>query len=189
MATQIRAKARLVTRAQQLSAGVAKHLANQTHVEFTGGPFTPAQITSKLQSIVTLRADVDAAKATARAKLAAERADMPSLDAFTGALVAYVKATFGGSPETLADFGIVPKARAQLTVEQKAAAAAKRQATRNARMTMGTKQRKDVKGDVVGITVTPITAAAPVAKAPAQPATTATTVPGAAAGTTQHTAT
>jgi hypothetical protein len=134
-------KADLVTRAQQLSAGVAKHLANQTQVVFTGGPFTPAQITTRLQSIVTMRADVDAAKATTRAKVAAERADMTSQRAFTGALAAYVKVTFGGSPEVLADFGIAPKARAPLTVEAKAAAAAKRAATRAARGTMGTKQR------------------------------------------------
>jgi hypothetical protein len=175
----VKGKADSVTRAQQLSAGVSKHLANQTQVVFTGGPFTPAQITTKLQSIVTLRSDVDAAKATTRAKVAAERADTPSLRAFTGALVAYVKVTFGGSPEVLADFGIVPKARATLTVEAKAAAAAKRAATRTARGTKGPKQKKAVKGDVVGITVTPVTAGVPVAKAPN----------GSTAGTTPHNAT
>jgi hypothetical protein len=158
-------KADRATQAKQLIAGVEKHLGNMTQVVFTGGPFTPAQLTSKLQSIVTLRSDVDAAKAATKAKVAVERADMPALDAFWGALVAYVKATFGASPEVLADFGIAPKARAQLTVEEKAAAAAKRAATRTARHTMGTKQRKAVKGDVVGITVTPVTAAGPVVKA------------------------
>ena len=135
-----------------------------------------------------MRSDVDAAKATPRAKVAAERADTPSLRAFTGALVAYVKATLGGSPEVLADFGIVPKARAPLTVEAKATAAAKRAATRAARHTMGTKQRKVVKGDVVGITVTPVTAGVPVAKAPNSP-TAGTTIPAASAGATPHNAT
>ncbi len=119
---------------------------------------------------MTLRADVDAAKAATTAKVAAERANMPALRIFTGALVAYVKATFGASPEVLADFGIHPKARAPLTVEQKAAAAAKRAATRKARRTMGSVQKKGVKGDVVGITVTPITAPQPVVTAPASPA-------------------
>jgi hypothetical protein len=158
-------KADSVARAKQLSAGVAKHLASTTQVVFTGGPFTPAQITEKLQAIVTLRADVDAAKAETRVKIAAERADMPSLRAFASALVAYVKVTFGGSPDVLADFGIIPKARAPLTVEAKAAAAAKRASTRAARHTKGPKQKKAVKGDVVGITVTPVTAAGPVVKA------------------------
>jgi hypothetical protein len=43
MATKGKGKADLVARAQRLSAGVAKHLVNQTQVVFTGGPFTPAQ--------------------------------------------------------------------------------------------------------------------------------------------------
>jgi hypothetical protein len=176
-----RGKNGLVARAQQLSAGAARHLANKTQVEFAGGPFAPAQITTKLQSIVTLRSDVDAARATARAKVAAERADMPALRAFTGALVAYVKATFGGSPEVLADFGIVPKAPAPRTAVAKAAAAAKGKATRLARGTLGSKQKKAVKGDVVGITVTPVTAAGPVVKAPSSPAAGAASPAGAAA--------
>ena len=57
----------------------------------------------------------------------------------------------------LADFGINPKARAPLTVEAKAAAAAKRAATRAARHTMGSQQKKAIKGDVTGVLVTPIT--------------------------------
>ena len=44
------------------------------------------------------------------------------------AFVAFVKATFGNSPDVLADFGLKPKkATTPLTVEQKAAAAAKRE--------------------------------------------------------------
>jgi hypothetical protein len=141
-----------------------------TQVVFTGGPYTPAQITSKLQSIVTLRAAVDAAKATSSAKVAAERASMPAQRSFVKALVAYVMATFGDSPEVLADFGIHPKARAQLTVDEKAAAAAKRAATREARHTQGSKQKKSVKGDVVGVELTPIVATKPgVAQQPSGP--------------------
>jgi hypothetical protein len=174
MATKGKGKASLVARAQQLSAGVAKHLGSMAQVMFTGGPYTPAQITSKLQSIVTLRADVDAAKATTKAKVAAERADTPALGIFVDALVAYVKATFGGQPEVLADFGISTKTRTPLTVEQKAAAAAKRTATRAARGTKGAKQKKGIKGDVVGITVTPVTASKPVVTAPSSPGAPAT---------------
>ena len=74
----------------------------------------------------------------------------------------------------LADFGITPKARAPLTVEAKAAAAAKRAATRAARHTMGTQQKKGIKGDVTGVLVTPITAASPTVAAPASPTPPAT---------------
>jgi len=68
----------------------------------------------------------------------------------------------------LADFGIQPpKVRVPLTVEAKAAAAAKRAATRAARHTMGSQQKKAVKGDVTGIVMTPITAAPPTVTTPA----------------------
>jgi hypothetical protein len=46
---------------------------------------------------------------------------------------------------------------------------------------MGSKQKKGVKGDVVGVTVTPVTAAKPGVTAPGSPG--ATTTGGGAAGT------
>ncbi len=164
----------LVSRAQQLSAGVAKRLTNQPQVTFTGGPFTPAQITSKLQSIVTLRSDVVSAQTVLHAKVATERASAPALRAFVDAFVAYLRSTFGDQPEVLGDFGLTPrKAAAPRPVEQKAAAAAKRAATRKARGTVGPKAKKAVKGNVVGIAVTPVTATI----TPAAPEPTGTTVP------------
>ena len=87
---------------------------------------------------------------------------MPALRTFMSAFVTYVKAAYAGSPDVLADFGIAPKARVPPTVEAKIAAAAKGKATRAARHTMGTTQRKAVKGDVTGVVVTPITAPPPV---------------------------
>ena len=169
MATKVESKSQVVTTATQLIAGVAKHLTTTTPVVILGSSFTPAEITAKLQSIVNLRTDVDAAKAATKAKLAAEATDMPSLRTFMSAFVTYVKAAYGASPDVLADFGIHPTTRAPLTVQQKAAAAAKRASTRAARHTMGTKQKSAVKGDVTGVIVTPVTAptAAPAGTGPA----------------------
>ena len=106
------------------------------------------------------------------AKLSAERAKGPALRVFLLEFVSFVRATFGASPDTLADFGLKPKkVPAPLTTEQKAAAAAKRAATRAARHTMGAKQKKSVKGTVpTTVTSTPTTATPPVAQ-PATPAT------------------
>src|SRR5580700_2481279 len=95
MATKKENKATVVTSATQLIAGVTKRFATGTQVSFAGGSFTPAQITSKLQALVTLRTDVDTAKASTKAKLAAESADAPALRTFMSALVAYVKAVYG----------------------------------------------------------------------------------------------
>jgi len=61
-------KATVVTSATQLIAGVTKRFATGTQVSFAGGSYTPAQITSKLQSLVTLRTDVDTAKASTKAR-------------------------------------------------------------------------------------------------------------------------
>jgi hypothetical protein len=166
MATTVQGKGQAVVLARQLIAGTEKHLASATQVPLLGSSLTPAEITTKLQSLVTLRSDVDTAKAATKAKLAAESAVRPSLRTLMHAYVTYLKVAYGGSPDVLADFGITPKARAPLTVEAKAAAAAKRTATRAARHTMGKQQKKGIKGDVTGILVTPLSAAAPTVPTP-----------------------
>ncbi len=137
------------------------HLTGTTPVSLMGQSLTPADITTKLQSIVTLRSGVNDAKAATKAKLAVEAAQLPALQAFMAALVSYVKGAYAGSPDVLADFGISPKARAPLSVEAKTAAVAKRAATRVARHTMGSQQKKAVVGNVTGVVVTPVTTPAP----------------------------
>jgi hypothetical protein len=183
--------------ATQLITGTAKHLASSGQLLLASGSFTPAEVTAQLQAIVNLRAEVDTAKASTQAKLAALDAQMPAHRVFMDAFVSFVKAAFGNSPEVLADFGLKPKkAATPLTVEAKAAANAKRAATRAARHVMGAQQRKDVVGNVTGVVVTPVTA--PTTQ-PAQPQPVATTATsngtsapapsgGATAGTTPHTA-
>jgi hypothetical protein len=157
MTTKIQGKGQVAVVAQQLIAGAAKHFTNTTQLTLLSGSYTPAELAAKLQSVVTLRSDVDAAKATTKAKLAAEAAHMPALRALISATTTYVKAAYGNSPDVLADFGIQTKARVPLTVETKLAAAAKRAATRAARHTMGKQQKKAIKGDVTGVVVTPVT--------------------------------
>jgi hypothetical protein len=187
MATKRQGKGTVIALAEQLVAGTSKHLANVTQVMLAGGSFTPTQITEKLQAIVKLRNDVEAAKASTKAKLAVEKTDMAPLRTFMGAFVTFVKAAYGTSPDVLADFGLHPKARTPQTVEAKTAAAAKRKATRAARHTMGSKQKKDVKGAVIGITVTPISAAQPIVTEPSSPTTHATSTGPTAATTPPHT--
>jgi hypothetical protein len=173
MATTKNTKSQVTALAKQLIAGTAKHLESTTQVALLGGSFTPDQITSKLQLLVNLRSAVDASKATTKAKIANEVAQMPALRAFMSAFESSLRAAFGSSPDVLADFGISPKVRAPLTVEAKAAAAAKRASTRAARHTLGTTQKKGIKGGVTGVLVTPITASPPTV-APSSPKAPAT---------------
>ncbi len=152
--------------ATQLVAGTKKHFSNVSSLSFGGGTFTPAQVETSLQTLSDLRSAVDDAKTVTKAKLADEQAQAPSLRI---QMDAFVKASFGNSPDILADFGLAPKkVRAPLTVAQKATAAAKRAATRAARHTMGSKQKKDVKGTITTIIgSTPSTAPQPVTQSPA----------------------
>jgi len=148
--------------ATQLIAGAQKHFATIAALMFASGSFTLAQVVAQLQQLATLRTDVDTAKAALEAKLAAETVQAPALRTFMRAFVQFVKTTFSKSPDVLADFGLkANKAKTPLTVEQKAAAAAKSKATRSARGTKGSKQKAAITGAVTGVVVTPVTAPTP----------------------------
>lgn len=181
-------KTTVVALAKQLVAGTEAHLANVGQLTLAGRTFTPAELTTQLNRVVALRSDVDTAKATTKAKLADEKASMPPLRTLMSALVAYVKAAHAGEPDLLAAFGVHPKVRTPPTVEAKAAAAAKRASTRLARHTMGPVAKKEVKGDVTGVTVIPVIAPKPVVT-PATPASPSpgVTTPAATATPAPHT--
>lgn len=159
-----------------LATGTSKHFPSASQVlSFGGATHTVTALTQLFQSFVDLRQAVIASQAATKAKVATERAQAPSLLVVIDEFVAFVKVTFGNQPDVLADFGLAPsKARAPQTTEQKAAAA-KRVATREARHTMGSNQKKGVKGAVTAtLVVTPqagsqptVTAPSPVATAPA----------------------
>ena len=179
-------KATKTTRATQLLAGFQKHLATVTSVTLASVVYTPAQIMSALTVLLALYAAVDTAKSAVKAKLNAEAAQAPALLSLMAALVSYVKLTFSESPDVLADFGLEPKKTATpLTTEQQAVAVAKREATREARGTTSKKAKMAVKGDVVGVTVTPVKAAQPVVAPSVAPSTPAP-AGGATGGTTPH---
>jgi hypothetical protein len=153
-----------ITRATQLVAGFQKHLASVPSITLASTAYTPAQITAALQLLVSLRAAVEAAKSATKAKLASERAQAPALVVLMDALVSYVKVTYSESPDVLADFGLTPKKVATpLTTEQQVVAVAKRASTRKARGTTSKKAKKAVKGSVVDVVLTSVTAGQPVA--------------------------
>jgi len=162
--TQNKGKTSDANLAKQLIAGIGKHLATVTQVMFASGTFTPAQVVAQLQTLVTLRQGVSDARAALQAKLAAEASQAPTLREFMLAFVAFVKVTFSKSPDVLVDFGLAPKkAATPLTAEEMVAKVAKGKATRQARGTTSKKQKQEIHGDVTGVTVTPVTASAPVA--------------------------
>jgi hypothetical protein len=160
------------TRVGQLIAGAKKHFPNgSTPLTLGGAPTTIDGVTGQLAGFVSNRAAVVAAQAAATTKVQTERAAMPALNALIDAFIAFVRFTFGTQADVLADFGLAPpKARVPMTAEQKAVAAAKRKATREARGTKGPVAKKAVKGNITAqLVVTP--AASEATGAPTAPAT------------------
>ncbi|MGH7293492.1 MAG: hypothetical protein ACRELB_01100 [Polyangiaceae bacterium] len=131
----------------------------------------------ELQQLIDNRAATTTARATARDKVQAEREATPNLVAFMNALEAFIRLQFSADTAALADFGLPPrKQRAPLTAEQKAVAAAKRKATRQARGTTSAKAKRAIKGNITAqLVVTPANAAQ--AAAPEAPATAPATAP------------
>ena len=169
--------------AKQLIAGIGKHLASVQSITLGSATVTMPDLTQRLQTLANLRTAVNAARAATQTALATEQAQAPALIGQMAEFRAYVKTSFSKSPDVLADFGLAPnKPRTPLTVAEKAAATAKRAATRAARHTMGKVQKLDVTGDVVGVNVTPVTAPKPVAPAPVASAPSGT----ASAGSSPH---
>jgi hypothetical protein len=171
-------------RATQLIAGMNKHYSNGPSLTFESATYTPQQIVTALQTLVTLRADVAAARAAVKAKLAAESGQLPTIQQMMAGLVQFLMLTFSKQPDVLVDFGLAPKkAKAPLTTEQQTVANAKRDATRKARGTTGKKAKKGVHGNVVDVVVTPVKVE-PVVAPSAAPSTTVTG--GATGGATSH---
>jgi len=169
------------TRVGQLIAGSKKRLNAGQTLTLNGDATNVGAVTTELQGFIDNRAAVVAAQATVRTKVAAERAALPVLNALIKAFIAFVRLTFGNDAEALADFGLAPlTAPTPPTAEAKAAAVAKREATREARGTKTAKQKKAIHGNVTAkLVVTPAAepADATPAAAPAAAAAPSATAP------------
>ncbi len=155
-----------------LIAGTQKHPPNG-QLTLGGQPFTTQALVQVLQDMGNALSAVDTSKASWKDALKNLADVKAKVDPTIGAYRSWVLATYGNAPATLADFGLTPpKARTPMTVEQKAAAGAKREATRAARHIMGPKQRKLIKATVAATppTVGAAQASAPASASPASPA-------------------
>lgn len=146
MSNKTETKTSLATRVGKLQTGLRKRFPNGSQkLTFRGAEIVVSvdDAVAKLQAVADNRAAVTAAKAEAAAKIDAEDTALKDLLVFVRALVAFIRFTFGDDPTALDDFGVAPlKARTPMTAEEKAVAAAKRKATREARGEVGPKKRK-----------------------------------------------
>jgi hypothetical protein len=166
-------KAAALARVQALIAGTQKHLASGSFT-LAGVSFTAATIVPLLQSVADAINAVNAIQASAKDTVAASAATEAKVAPIISDFQRFVQLTFANATPTLADFGLAPrKARTPLTPAQLAARSAKAAATRQARGTTSKKQKLTVKGNVTGVTLTPVTAPTAAPSPSAQPASTA----------------
>jgi hypothetical protein len=160
-------KAKTLASLQALVTGLQKQFPNgQFTLESVA--YTTQTLVTYIQNVINALQSLDTAQLNAKAALTAARAAMTTAGPTLSALRRNLLAMFGNAPQILAIFGLQPpKAKAPKTVEEKAVAAAKGRSTRTARGTASKKKKAAIKGNVVGVEMTPITAPAnPEPKAP-----------------------
>ena len=132
-----------------------------------GAPRTTQDIVGTLQSRVDSAKEVLAAKATWQAAIQKDQALRDTTKTLVSGVRQCLLVAFADQLDTLADFGLTPRARHVATPEENLARTAKAKATRAARHTMGSKKKQQVKGTITTI-VSPraVDAPAPIKPAP-----------------------
>jgi hypothetical protein len=130
----------------KLIQGIKTHFAKVKTVTLRGTQVNLADLVTDVQTSIDAGVETDTKRVAfleaAKASRAADAAVNPTIVVFSDYLQTTMSAT------DLADFGIVPKARAVPDVATKATAIQKRAATRKARGTMGKRQREKIVGVV-----------------------------------------
>jgi hypothetical protein len=126
--------------------GVDKYFATATDLLVGGTTYTPASLKAVLQKEIDVLKAIDAARAAVKQQVAGAVAVRASARTARRALRQYIVGSYGAQAvQMLEDFGMSRRPKAK-TVEVKAQAIAKGQATREARHTMGSKQKSLIKG-------------------------------------------
>jgi hypothetical protein len=115
----------------KIMAGIAQHVT--AAIILSGQSMTQAALNAIFQAALAAQNDLDAARATVKAKLATHKATLAVATATAAALHKWAEATFGVDSPTLEDFGFTPAQPADKTVAVKAEAAAKATKTRKAK--------------------------------------------------------
>ncbi len=149
-----------ITEYQALVSGIPKYCPNAIFT-VAGQTFTAPEAVTFIESVLNAVSAIATAKtAWADAKLAAEKT-LSQNGAAVKAIRENIALMFSNNTTTLAVFEIAPKkVRQPLSVAARAEATAKAKATRLARGTTSKKQKAALSGDVVGVTITPVTRAA-----------------------------
>jgi len=150
-------KSLTVAQYQALQSGLPTYRAN-TVFTIGGQTYTTPQVVALIASLLNTKLAVAPAKAAWQAAVQAIDAAENQEGKTVKAVREVVALMFNNAPTTLATLAISPrKPPTPLSTAARAAANAKRAATRKARGTTGKKQKALVTGNVTGVTITPVT--------------------------------
>jgi hypothetical protein len=135
----------IITAETALVTGVPKHMPNVV-LAVNRAKLSGAQIVAAAKAHLALIAEIKRMRGELDRMLANAKAMRLSMSARRLAVKAYAVATFGAQSIELHALGFSVKKPAKPSAETRRAAVEKRLATRKARNTMGTKQRKAIKG-------------------------------------------
>jgi hypothetical protein len=136
--------------AQRLIEGMKQYESMLPQLLIGGAVVPHADLTAMVQGRVDAAGAVNATRATWLAAVQNERNDRARTKVLFSGLKQALLVAFAGQLDVLAAFGLTPPDARHVTPEQRIAAAAKAQATRAARHTMGKRQRKAIKGTGAG---------------------------------------
>lgn len=161
-------------RLRKVMAGLQQHEQGTTTITIGGVGHTVTDLLAKIQSDVSATDATDKARAAWLQSVQSERDSHSQVDPLLRGIKQFVILQYGDSQSssaTLADFGYAPRKVPVRSPTTKVAAAEKTRATRTARNTMGSQQKKAVVGNVTGVVVTPVHAGPASTAAPAAPTT------------------
>jgi hypothetical protein len=139
---------------QQLIAGIQKHLATSTLI-IDGKNYLGSALVTLLQPRIDAGQASVAARAIWQNAVTADDAVLTETDDIVIQLKQTLQLMYGNDAATLADFGVLPRKKATRSPATNVAAATKAKATREARHTLGSKQKKAITGATVAPVVAP----------------------------------
>jgi hypothetical protein len=133
---------------QGMIDGTKQFLSKYQSLAIGSEELTPAQMLAIFEELLTSGKSVVTATDAKTTAVKADRELRGKYADFINAFKRIVIGMYAKSPDTLGVFALKPPKKGTRTVQAKAAAAEKVVATRKARHTMGSQQKKDIKGVV-----------------------------------------
>ena len=135
--------------AQKLVSGIQQNLASQPTLNLDGKSTPTSNVVSTCTAFIEAVTAAEAAKTAYSSAVQAQDAALAAFEAVHASMQRFLVSNFGPKNPVLTSFGLTPKKVASPLVLVKAAALVKREATRQARHTMGKKQKAKITGQNV----------------------------------------